>query len=144
MEEKLSVKIQFRPHHFLCTFCFRGNGYSTDFIKNYQEIVTLLNSDQGNETQIEVVGKTDSICSACPHRHELNQCHDEAKTQVLDKAHAQALGLKNGDSLTWNEAKKFIAGKIDLEKFHKICATCSWKSLGICEEILKARSAIKE
>jgi hypothetical protein len=144
LEEKLSVKIQFRPHHFLCTLCFRGSGYSPYFIKNYQEIVTLLNSDQGNEMQIEVVGKTDSICSACPHRTELNHCHDEVKTRVLDNAHAQALGLKNGDSLTWNEAKNLIAEKIDLEKFHEICATCSWKSLGICEEILKVSPAIKD
>ena len=27
--------LQFRPHHFLCAFCFQGKGYSPEFIENF-------------------------------------------------------------------------------------------------------------
>lgn len=132
------MKIQFRPHHFLCTFCFQGNGYSNKFIENYKNIISLLNSEQGDETKIDVVNVTDSICSACPHKKQ-TLCHDEIKTQELDAAHATALNLHNGDVITWREAQERIVKNISPEKFHEICATCSWKSLGICEKQLKVK-----
>lgn len=130
------MEIQFRPHHFLCTFCFQGNGYSKKFIENYKNIVSLLNQEENSNFKIQIVKFTDSICSACPQKKE-HLCHDEEKTQLLDAAHAKALNFQAGDILTWQEAKDQIFKKISAEKFHKICSTCSWKSLGICERHLK-------
>lgn len=49
----------------------------------------------------------------------------------------KALNLQIDDQITWKEAKNLIAKQITLPIFHQICATCSWKKLGICENVLK-------
>jgi uncharacterized protein len=125
--------IRFRPHHFLCTLGFQGKGYSSAFVANYVEITQQLQLNPA--TPIQVVNQTDSICDPCPHKQgEL--CETQAKISQLDQAHAAALNIQPGDILTWAEAKQLIAAKISLEKFHTICATCNWKSLGVCEQAL--------
>ncbi len=129
------MEINFRPHHFLCTLCFQGKGYSPTFVANYEQIVTQLN--QESQTPIHVVNRTDSICNACPQKQDA-LCTTEAKVQQLDNAHAEALGIAAGDILNWKQAKERIAQRIDLKTFHKICATCSWKELGICETVVTA------
>jgi hypothetical protein len=55
-----------------------------------------------------------------------------------------ALGIQPKQQLTWHQAKQLISEKISLDVFHQICATCSWKSLGICEASLKAHLNIQE
>ncbi len=129
------MTIQFRPHHFLCTLCFQGKGYSRTFIANYQAIVETLQSTDGDEQSIRVTNTTDSICSPCPHKRN-ERCATEEKISVLDQAHAHALDLSPNQMITWGQAKQAIKEKISLEIFHQICATCSWKSMGICEEVL--------
>lgn len=129
------MTIAFRPHHFLCALCFQGRGYSHAFVANFQAIMETLRSSHGGEMPIHVVSHTDSICEPCPHR--VNQsCTTEEKITVLDRAHAGALQISGGDTLTWNEAKEKIADHISLDTFHRICATCSWKASGICEKAL--------
>lgn len=125
-------RIDFRPHHFLCALCFQGKGYSPAFVANYEKISAHLRDPA---TQINVVNHTDSICAPCPHKN-LKLCATEEKVQELDANHAAILGIKAGDTLNWLQAKERIAENLTLEKFHKICATCSWKSLGICEQVI--------
>ena len=84
---------------------------------------------------IEVVNETDDICSPCPHKRGVS-CEAQEKILKLDRAHAEALKLKAGDVLSWGEAKARITKNIDMEKFEKICAPCSWKALGICQSVL--------
>lgn len=128
--------ISFRPHHFLCALCFKGKGYSDGFIKNFAAIMQHLNSAEGGDTNINVVAHTDSICSPCPHRLGL-LCETESKINELDNAHAAALQIAAGESITWREAKELIAKRMTLEKFNEVCKTCSWKASGICEGVLK-------
>jgi hypothetical protein len=127
--------MQFRPHHFLCTLCYTGKGYSPAFVRNYNKIAQHLNAEGGEKTPIEVVPHTDSICHPCPHKRDL-ACESQAVIADLDAKHADALGLQAGDILTWEQAKQRIAERMTLEKFEHTCATCSWKKFGICEEIL--------
>ena len=129
------MEIAFRPHHFLCALCFQGRGYSPAFVANFQAIMDSLNSPTGNATPITITHHTDSICAPCPNR--IGQtCTTEQKITVLDNAHATALAIHAGETLTWGDAKKRIAEKLSLDTFHQICATCSWKNLGICEDVL--------
>lgn len=95
----------------------------------------LLNSPHGDNTLIQVTSKTDSICTPCPHRLG-KDCQTEEAIAILDHAHANALDIKAKDTLSWGEAKKRIADKITLDRFHEICQTCSWKKYGICEGVL--------
>ncbi len=134
-QKSFNMTIQFRPHHFLCTLCYTGKGYSASFIRNYDKIAAQLNADGGENTPIEVVSHTDSICKPCPHKRDLN-CESQALIADLDAKHAEALGLQAGEVLTWGEAKQRIAEHMTLEKFEHTCETCSWKKFGICEKIL--------
>jgi hypothetical protein len=130
------MEIKFRPHHFLCALCFQGGGYSPVFIANFQAIIDVLNSADGDYyIPIQIVPHTDSICDPCPNRIE-NTCTTEKKITALDNAHAAALDFMPGETITWGEAKKRIADKMTLEKFHQICASCNWKVYGICEGVL--------
>ncbi len=125
----VSEKISFRPHHFLCTLCFTGKGYSPAFVRNYKNIAKHLTDDR----LIEVTQQTDSICAPCPHRRELKYA-SQAKIATLDNAHNKVLNLPQ--KLTWGEAKEKIKQNFTLEKFHQTCAPCEWKKFGICEKIL--------
>jgi uncharacterized protein len=129
-------KISFRPHHFLCALSFQGKGYSPAFIKNFSEIKARLDAPDGDAECITITSHTDSICQPCPHRRD-TLCEQQDKITQLDNAHANALGWEVGTTLSWGEAKQQIKQNFTMEKFHDICATCSWKELGICETVFK-------
>jgi len=127
--------IKFRPHHFLCTLGFQGAGYSPKFIQNFQSIVDQLNDDPN--TSIQVVEHLDSICSPCPNQTLDSQCQKQSLITHLDENHAEVLGLREGDVITWAEAKQKIKKHMTLEKFHTACDKCGWKKTGVCEKALK-------
>ena len=130
--------LEFRPHHFLCTLGFVGKGYSPEFVKNFQKTADLLRkTSDGDQVLIRVTSTTDDICVPCPHRRE-KLCASEPKIMRLDHAHAEVLNLKEGDVLTWGEAKNRLAKYMSLEKFEKACAPCAWKALGVCKSALVA------
>ncbi|MDX1901714.1 MAG: DUF1284 domain-containing protein [Gammaproteobacteria bacterium] len=128
------MEITFRPHHFLCTLCFQGAGYSPSFIRNFKRIVEILNANEN--TEIKIVSHTDSICAPCPHRREL-LCTSQDKISTLDQAHAAAIHVQPNTTITWKNAKENISKHLTLEKFHTICASCEWKKYGMCEGVLK-------
>lgn len=125
----MSVKIVFRPHHFLCTLGFRGKGYHPKFVENYQKIVDQLEDN----TLISVTMKADAVCEPCPHRVGDN-CHKDELIQGLDKAYQEKLRLMDGEVLSWGEAKARIKEHVSLSDFDQICKVCEWQSLGYCKE----------
>lgn len=131
--------LTFRPHHFLCTLCFQGKGYSPNFIRNYKKIAKTLNEPEGDNIPILVVGDTtDAICAPCPNKRDL-LCKTQETITQLDEAHAAALQLSVGEVLTWGEAKQKIKQHIPLATFHKICEPCSWKAYGLCQKVVEAQ-----
>lgn len=99
--------------------------------------MTHLNTPSGNTQPIHIVYSTDSICAPCPHRR-LEVCDAQEKIAALDQAHAKALALHETKTMTWQEAKERIAGRITLPTFRNICASCEWQSSGICESMLQS------
>jgi hypothetical protein len=140
--EKIVLKIAFRPHHFLCALCFQGKGYSPEFVANFSEIMAYLNSTHGDDAVINIVEHTDSICAPCPSKRD-NLCVVQKKILKLDSAHADVLGIKPGETITWGQAKERIRNQMTLEKFHHACAPCAWKKLGMCENVLKHETQVK-
>ncbi|MBA3661774.1 MAG: DUF1284 domain-containing protein [Gammaproteobacteria bacterium] len=131
------MRVNFRPHHFLCALTFQGKGYSQPFIENFAAIMTLLNKNEANDVLIEVVLETDSICTPCPHRSK-NRCATQSKIERLDAAHQQVLGVNAGDLMTWKAARQLMKDKLSMAQFHEICKDCEWKIYGMCETTLKA------
>ena len=129
--------IELRPHHFLCTLGFEGKGYSDEFVQGYTAIAAQLRAPDGSGDAIllKVAAATDSVCTPCPNRHG-SRCASEDKIQELDRGHASVLGIQAGQKLTWGEAKHLIATKMSDEHFERVCAPCSWKSLGVCKVAL--------
>ncbi len=131
----------FRPHHFLCAFCFQGAGYSKKFIRNFNAIMASLNSPDGDHEPITIAANTDDICGPCPHKRDL-ACESEAKVRHLDAAHGELFGLTADTTITWSNYKQVMSDKLTIEKFNKICQGCEWKASGICESVLRS-SGIK-
>lgn len=130
--------IRFRPHHFLCAYCFEGKGYSSAFIDHFQQLVDTLQAPDGEAVSIEIVNTTDTICGPCPHRSG-TQCLTEDKIARLDQAHATTLGFHPPQHITWGQAKQQLAERLTLAAFHHICQGCEWKASGICEHTIKTK-----
>ena len=126
---------KFRPHHFMCSNGFQGVGYSSEFVENYWEIVRDLRGSEGDKVELKVTEFTDDICGPCPHRRG-KLCNTQSTIQALDTAHAKALNLKPGFTLTWGEAKRRIVEKVTNEVFDDICKLCPFKELGLCQQAL--------
>lgn len=121
----------------MCTLGFEGKGYSPEFVRNYQGIADgLRKSTDGDATPIRVAESVDAICAPCPNRSG-SLCASESKIQSLDLAHARVLGLKVGQTITWQAAKELIASRMGLEDFEQACAPCAWKTMGVCEAALR-------
>lgn len=125
--------IQLRPHHLLCFLSFKGLGYSNEFVANYWQVVDKI---KNHDALIQIVFKNDYICASCPHYINQNLCQYQTKIKSLDKRHTEVLALGAGQVLSYAQVKELIKTKMSLEKFHKACNGCSWKSLGICESTL--------
>jgi hypothetical protein len=94
---------------------------------------------QGDDVIIDIVEYTDSICAPCPSKRD-KLCVSQKKIVRLDRAHADILKIKEGDQITWGDAKKRIHQNMTLEKFHTACSPCVWKTTGMCETVLNRRS----
>ena len=129
--------LKFRPHHFLCALGFQGKGYSPKFVENFTTIKTQLESNGGDDTQIQVISGQDQICQACP-LNAGDSCLTQDKITRLDKAHQAILKLQIGETLTWGEAKKRISQFVTLDAFDRICQGCEWKRLGVCRKALES------
>ncbi len=126
--------LRFRPHHFMCTMSFKGLGYSPEFVENYWQVVEQVHADM--DAPIMVTYTDDNICSKCPHLLSSGLCESQHKIEQIDQQHGEVLGLKQGKVLSWNEALIRIKQNMSLANFHRVCAKCQWKSLGICEAAL--------
>lgn len=133
----MSARVTFRPHHFLCALGFQGKGYSDRFTANMAGIVGQLRGPGGDDTQIEVTFEADHICAPCPHRRGLG-CDKAGQINALDRRHAQALGLRDGDCLSWGAAKARIRAHVPPGALTQLCAGCSWLELGLCQTALRA------
>ncbi|WP_296477392.1 DUF1284 domain-containing protein [Roseinatronobacter sp.] len=133
----MNASVTFRPHHFLCALGFQGKGYSDAFTTNMAGIVSLLRAPDGGAVGITVTYQADSICAPCPHKRGVS-CDKAARIAALDKRHAQALSLADGDSVTWAEAQARIVERVAPGSLAQLCEGCQWLELGLCEAALSA------
>jgi len=127
--------IRFRPHHFLCALGFQGKGYSESFTANMAKIVDRLRGPGGGDVVLQVTMQADAICAPCPHKRGMG-CQKSTKISALDTRHAAALGLTNGDDLTWADAQARIRAQVAPGDLASLCAGCAWLELGVCEDAL--------
>ena len=131
----MSASITFRPHHFLCALGFQGKGYSDSFTANMASIVEQLRAPDSASVEIVVTYHADSICAPCPHKHG-QSCKKASKIAALDRRHARALSLADGDCLTWATAQARMIADVPPGSLAQLCAGCQWLELGLCEAAL--------
>lgn len=132
----MTTPVRYRPHHFLCSLGFEGKGYSDAFTANMSAIVMgRLRAADGDATVITVTGTLDDICTPCP-KNRGQACMVQPKIDRLDAAHAAALTLSPGDTLTWGEAKARIRAAVPPGSLKALCAGCEWEPYGMCEAAL--------
>jgi uncharacterized protein len=128
--------VRYRPHHFLCSLGFEGKGYSDAFTANMTAIVMgQLRQPSGDETVITVTEAVDDICMPCPKRRG-QLCATQSSIDKLDAAHATALNLVPGETLTWGEAQRRIRAAVPPGSLKTLCAGCEWEPYGMCEAAL--------
>ena len=124
--------IKIRPHHVLCNYCYRGNGYNKAFVHNF----TQINEDIiSNKKPFIIVNKLDSICSKCPNHNGII-CNTQEKVNGLDSKHMQALQIQDGDILNWEQSIKKIKDHITEDVFNNICHDCEWYKSNICYNVM--------
>lgn len=129
-------EITFRPHHFLCSLGFQGQGYSDEFTANMSRIVVdTLRAPGGDEVMISVTGATDDICAPCPKRRAAT-CAEQEGMVALDTRHAHALKVFIGSRISWGDAKRRIVKHVPPGGLQTLCAGCQWLELGMCENAL--------
>ena len=126
--------LHFRPHHFICSLGYQGKGYSARFTANMDRIVVdLLCSPAGIDTRIQVVGLSDDICAPCPHRRG-ESCEKAEKIADLDRRHANLLDLRDGQVITWNQARERIRKRVTPQLLDMLCSGCEWLEAGMCKQ----------
>lgn len=125
-----------RGHHLLCVHGFRGMGYSPDFIKNMDQLVTNIR-DEKKDFMIKVVAAFDDACVACPHKG-MTECEaNEGSNQhvlSMDGKVIAHLGLEPERAYRKSDLVALTAGKVQPADLDYLCAGCSWLSYGVCKQ----------
>lgn len=119
-----------RPHHGLCIQNFRGKGYSPEFVREMARIVALL--EENPAQLITLHAGADVVCKACPHRTADWGCDSGQKVLSYDERCLSLCGLRDGDTLPWEEYRDLLRQAVVLPKrYREVCQNCQW--IGICE-----------
>ncbi len=129
--------IVLRPHHLLCTFAYRGKGYSPTFVANFDHYLAQLH-EPGAEITLQQTN--DVFCQACPQQASATHCQTEQHIQTLDSAVLATFGLETGLVYRYQDVQDHLLATMTPEKFRHCCQTCSWYEFGICEPIWCSQS----
>jgi len=122
--------IKIRGHHLLCVLCYSGEGYTSDFVKNYNAIIERLK----NGASIKIVDGPDDICR--PMLNEIERhCHEErifhrdqtaleAISKVLDEELSVGSKLVIRDDMLAKMRRDFNAPHV-----RAACEGCRWYTM---------------
>lgn len=122
--------IQLRGHHLFCLLGYRGMGYSPEYVKNMTEIHQRLRNNP--ETKIKIVKGPDQLCDKFPATEEYH-C-ENSNIYDRDAAILKKMNLQIGEVLKWKDIESLILKHVTATDIPVVCKTCTWRSLGVCEE----------
>jgi hypothetical protein len=132
------MTIRLRPHHLLCMLTFAGKGYTPEFVRHFESVVSRIATGQ---EPIEIVEGPDEICSSLLAQADCH-CHN-ASVKLRDQQAAEAIGdllqrsIRAGEqfvpdaNLVQTLRTAFATGTI-----RQACSGCQWKNL--CDGIAQA------
>lgn len=123
--------MKLRPHHLLCTQGYSGKGYSSEFVKSMNKVVSQL---RGKEpVEIEIVFGTDDLCKACPHKVRENYCETQDKVDYFDSKVVEYFRLQEGKYI-YQDLIKYIDSHMTETMMDDICSICSWYPISSCKK----------
>jgi uncharacterized protein len=120
-----SDPIIIRAHHLLCMQGFQGYGYSKDFERHMEMIITFLNSNPS--TEIQIITYVDEICSKCPYRVE-GKCAKDRGIERIDNFVLEFTAIEENQIYSFDNAIKIVNNDLDHNDVMIICDKCSWKN----------------
>lgn len=122
--------IHLRGHHLFCLLGYRGMGYSPEYVRNMTKIHQMLRNNP--KTWIKIVNGPDHLCDKFPPTEEYH-C-ENPNIYDRDAAILAKMNLEIGQVLKWEEIESRISTHIASSDIQVVCETCTWRSLGVCEE----------
>lgn len=130
--------IRLRPHHLLCMLTYKGEGYSQEFVQNFDRLTRQL---AASGEPVEVVSGPDDVCAPLLESGECH-CFNPSVVERDQKAAAELSALLGevvapGAILHLTPARMavmrlaFRNGEI-----RSACTECPWK--GLCDGIADA------
>ena len=139
-----AAPVRLRPHHLLCTQCYRGMGYSDSFVRNMDKVVAQLYcpetaGEERGTSPVEVVFGADDICRACPRLRADGSCIDDSRVLAIDARAVEAFGIQEGVA-DYHELRDAIRATASIELLEAVCAGCEWAQTAGCARIICERN----
>lgn len=120
--------MKLRGHHIFCTALFVGKGYDEGFAEKMDSVIHRWKQGEA----AELVEGQDEICSACPNRLNDGGCLlGTEDVRRRDEEAAAVLGLSVSESLSWEQAGKYLS-RLTEREFQQVCYSCRWQQKGLC------------
>ena len=119
-----SDPIRIRAHHLLCLQGFQGYGYNLEFIRHLEKIITFFNSYP--DSKLQIVQKTDVICSYCPHESK-GFCNRDTGIGKIDILVIERTSIDFNKIYSFEEVQKLVNEDLNHQDIMDICGKCSWK-----------------
>ncbi|NUQ29368.1 MAG: DUF1284 domain-containing protein [Acidobacteriaceae bacterium] len=123
--------IRLRPHHLLCMLTYKGEGYSPEFIANFDRLTRQLAA--GGEP-VEIVSGPDDICAPLVAGGECH-CFNESVLGRDQKA-AQQLSSLLGEPVVPGAVLELTGARLAMLRtafrngdIRAACEDCPWKEL---------------
>jgi len=127
--------IRLRPHHLLCMLTYKGEGYSPEFIANFDRLTRQLAA--GNEP-VEIVFGPDDICAPLVAGGDCH-CFNESVLE-RDQNATQQLSSLLGEPVVPGAVLELTGARLAMLRtafrngdIRAACENCSWKEL--CDEV---------
>jgi len=140
----MADQIKLRGHHLLCILTYKGEGYTPEFVGNFDAIADRINKG----AEIEVVKGIDDICGALRQGAEIT-CHHAKACRGPGVKYRDALALadvarvlqipllRKGEVLVLKQGEiKYLRRYFLHGANRRACTACSWHDF--CTDIAKS------
>ena len=121
------MNILLRPHHGLCIQFYEGKGYSEEFTKRMDDLISEIQRNSNMLIQLHL--DVDVLCNSCPNNIE-SKCKSYEKVKRFDEKVLSYCDMKSGQVLSIQEFLESVKDRIlDKGLLPCICCECEWYSI---------------
>lgn len=130
------MKIELRPHHFLCLQGYKGQNYNKEQVKSWDYISNLLKND--SDIDVFIKSGKDDLCQNCAISANTtgSSCYENS-VKTLDKKVEELLNIESGKTYRYWDVVQKANEKITPQKHEELCERCFWWLKGLCRNSFK-------